>query len=296
MHTSVLLHESIDNLALKDGDVVVDGTVGAGGHASEICKRAKVHLFAFDMDTDALKRSEVRIKETGCEPTMIEGNFSDIKAHLAKRGVTQVDKILLDLGLSSYQLGESGRGFSFKYDEPLLMTMKKNPSEEDVTAYDIVNTWSETTLADIIYGFGEERYARRIAKAIVEAREHHPIERTGELVDIITNAVPKAYARGKIHPATRTFQAIRIAVNRELELLPQALADMTDMLAPGGRLAVITFHSLEDRIVKTTFMQESKNGRVIKITKKPIVPSFVETKENPRSRSAKLRVVEKVLL
>jgi 16S rRNA (cytosine1402-N4)-methyltransferase len=296
MHTSVLLHESIDNLALKDGDVVVDGTVGAGGHASEICKRAKVHLFAFDMDTDALKRSEVRIKETGCEPTMIEGNFSDIKAHLAKRGVTQVDKILLDLGLSSYQLGESGRGFSFKYDEPLLMTMKKNPSEEDVTAYDIVNTWSETTLADIIYGFGEERYARRIAKAIVEAREHHPIERTGELVDIITNAVPKAYARGKIHPATRTFQAIRIAVNRELELLPQALADMTDMLAPGGRLAVITFHSLEDRIVKTTFMQESKNGRVIKITKKPIVPSFEETKENPRSRSAKLRVVEKVLL
>lgn len=296
MHTSVLLHESIDNLALKDGDVVVDGTVGAGGHASEICKRAKVHLFAFDMDTDALKRSEVRIKETGCEPTMIEGNFSDIKAHLAKRGVTQVDKILLDLGLSSYQLGESGRGFSFKYDEPLLMTMKKNPSEEDVTAYDIVNTWSETTLADIIYGFGEERYARRIAKAIVEAREHHPIERTGELVDIITNAVPKAYARGKIHPATRTFQAIRIAVNRELELLPQALADMTDMLAPGGRLAVITFHSLEDRIVKTTFMQESKNGRVIKITKKPIVSSFEETKENPRSRSAKLRVVEKVLL
>lgn len=296
MHTSVLLHESIDNLALKDGDVVVDGTVGAGGHASEICKRAKVHLFAFDMDTDALKRSEVRIKETGCEPTMIEGNFSDIKAHLVKRGVTQVDKILLDLGLSSYQLGESGRGFSFKYDEPLLMTMKKNPSEEDVTAYDIVNTWSETTLADIIYGFGEERYARRIAKAIVEAREHHPIERTGELVDIITNAVPKAYARGKIHPATRTFQAIRIAVNRELELLPQALADMTDMLAPGGRLAVITFHSLEDRIVKTTFMQESKNGRVIKITKKPIVPSFEETKENPRSRSAKLRVVEKVLL
>ncbi len=295
MHTSVLLHESIDGLDIKPNAVVVDGTVGAGGHSTGVCKRqSSVKLFCFDMDTDALARSKERIQSAGCKAEMIEGNFAGMKEELAKRGVDLVDGIILDLGLSSYQFGASGRGFSFFHNEPLVMTLKKNPNAGDVTAYDVVNSWSEESLADIIYGFGEERYARRIAKAIVERRKEKNFENTGELAECISLSVPVAYRHGKIHPATKTFQAIRIAVNSELEVLRKGLYAGVELLHSGGRMAVISFHSLEDRIVKNTFMKYEKEGFVKRITKKPIVPSAEEVKDNPRSRSAKLRIIEKI--
>ena len=201
---------------------------------------------------------------------------------------------MLDLGLSSDQFETSGRGFTFKNDEPLLMTFKKNPDQGDLTAYQIVNTWEEENIADVIYGYGEEKYSRRIAKAIVNYREKKAIEKTSELVEIISNSVPVFYKRGRIHPATRTFQALRIAVNDELNTLKRGLERGFARLASGGRIAVISFHSLEDRIVKNFNKEKEELEQARIITKKPIVPSEDEVRENPRSRSAKLRILEKI--
>jgi 16S rRNA (cytosine1402-N4)-methyltransferase len=296
MHTSVLLNESVEGLGLKKGDVVVDGTAGAGGHSAEICKREKsVKIIAFDLDGQALKHAEKMIAKAGCKPLMINANFKNMASELEKEGITEVDKIILDFGISSDQLDESGRGFTFLKDEPLLMTMKKDLKEEDLTAKEIVNNWSEENLATIIYGYGEEKYSRKIAKAIVEARKQKEIETTWQLVEILNNTVGKSYKSQKIHPATRTFQALRIAVNDELETIRKGLVEGIGILKKGGKMSVISFHSLEDRIVKNIFNEYAKNGEIKKITKKPIVAGEKERIENPRARSAKLRVIEKII-
>lgn len=296
MHTSVLLQESIDGLGLAKGDVVVDGTAGAGGHSAEICKREQsVKIVAFDLDGQALKYAEKVIAKAGCKPLMINANFRNMASELEKEGITQVDKIILDFGISSDQLDESGRGFTFLKDEPLLMTMKKDLTDADLTAKEIVNTWSEENIATIIYGYGEEKYSRKIAKAICEARKEKEIETTFELVEILNLAVGKSYKSQKIHFATRTFQALRIAVNDELETIRKGLVEGINILKIGGRMSVISFHSLEDRIVKNIFNDYSKEGSIKKISKKPIVAGEKERLVNPRARSAKLRVIEKII-
>jgi len=294
-HISVLLNESIDGLQIKPGEVIIDGTLGGGGHTLEIIKRfgSKVKIICLDLDSDAIIRSKKLIDETDSDVIYENIGFQDIDKVLSKIGVESVDKILLDLGLSSFQLEEGERGFSFLKNEPLLMTMKKNPSADDITAYSIVNTWDEETLADIIYGFGEERHSRKIAKAIVEARLEKEIKTTFDLSEIINKAVGKFYKGKKINPSTRTFQAIRIATNSELLNLEQVIQKGFSHLTKGGRIAIITFHSLEDRIVKKAFVELKEKGLASIITKKPIVPTETEIKLNPRSRSSKLRLIEK---
>lgn len=296
MHISVLKSESIDGLNIKDGDVIVDGTLGGGGHTLEIIKRYgnKVKIVGLDLDSDAIERTKKLINGTDSDVKFFSIGFQAIDEVLNELGIASVDKIILDLGLSSFQLEESGRGFSFQKDEPLLMTMKKNINEEDLTAGDIVNTWEEETLADIIYGFGEERYARKIAKKIVEARKEKEIETTFDLVRIIEDACGKYYKKMKIHPATKTFQALRIATNNELINLQEVIKDGFNRLSKGGRMSIITFHSLEDRIVKNAFRDLKKNKLAEIINKKPITPNKEEIKSNLRSRSAKLRIIEKL--
>ncbi len=295
-HISVLLNESIDGLNIQKGDIVIDGTLGGGGHSLEILKRFKdsITLICFDLDNDAIKRSKKIIGEDRKNVFYVNKGFDEIDSTLKSLGLDRVDKILLDLGISSFQLEESGRGFSFQKDEPLLMTMNKNPKDEDLTAHEIVNNWGEETLADIIYGFGEEKFARKIARAIVAERELNEIKTTFDLVRIIEKAVGFKYRGRKIHPATKTFQALRIATNLELTRLEKVLKNGFEKLSHKGRFSIITFHSLEDRIVKRTFVELSKNGLAINITKKPILPSEGEIKDNPRSRSAKLRLLEKI--
>lgn len=295
-HISVLKNESIDGLSIKKGDIIIDGTLGGGGHTVEMIKRfgKDIKIIGFDLDIDAKARTENVIGDLPNDFTFINKGFQDIDIVLKEMGVDRVDGILLDLGISSFQLEVAGRGFSFLKDEPLLMTMKKNPTDEDLTALDIVNTWEEQTLADIIYGFGEEKYSRKIAKAIVEARKENDIKTTFDLVRIIDKAVGKNYRGLKIHPATRTFQALRIATNSELTNLEQVIKKGFDFLKKGGRMSVITFHSLEDRIVKKSFVNLKNNQLVNIINKKPILPSEEEIKQNPRSRSAKLRIIEKI--
>jgi 16S rRNA (cytosine1402-N4)-methyltransferase len=295
MHESVLLKESIDGLDLHDGDVVVDGTLGRAGHAIEASKRAKdIFIIGIDRDLDALTESKEKLeqaaKETGAKFRLFRGNFRDMDKFVAEAGKPAADKIILDLGLSSPHLDSSGRGFSFRNDEPLLMTMEKEPGKDAFTARDIVNGWAEEDIANVIYAYGEERYARRIARAIVAAREAAPIETTHRLVEIVQSAVPGMYKRGKIHPATRTFQALRIAVNDELGSLREGLNKAFAALSTGGRMAVISFHSLEDRIAKTAMKQWQKEGKGDQLTKKPVTPSEEERSANPRSRSAKLRI------
>lgn len=295
MHTSVLLEETLEFLKVGTGSVIVDGTLGGGGHSEALCKRyPSIHLIGLDQDEDAFPRAEKRLKDAGCTYTLIHSNFRNIDTAISGIDVPHVDGILLDLGVSSFQLDSAERGFSFMRDEPLQMTMKKEVTPEDVTAYDIVNTWSEETIIAILKGYGEERYAKAIARAIVKAREQGPIERTLELVDIILGSVPRVYLHGRIHPATRTFQSIRIAANDELGALDEGLRKGFEALHAGGRLVVISFHSLEDRIVKRFFQEMAKDEKGILITKKPVVPTEEEQRENPRSRSAKLRVIEKI--
>lgn len=278
-HVSVMTAEVLQALAVKDGDVVVDATYGAGGHSAALKKAAKIKLIALDADP-----------ATG----VIEANFGDLEKVLAKSLPVdvQVDKVLFDLGWNMGQLS-SGRGFSFMYDEPLNMSYGAKP-RSGFTAAEALNEWSEETLANAIFGYGEERYARRIAKAIVARRKIQPFTTTLELVEAVRDSVPAAYRRGRINPATKTFQALRIAVNDELGTLKQGLAAAWDALAPGGRIAVITFHSIEDRIVKRYFAQlvKEKNGKLL--YKKPLAPSAVEVKSNQASRSAKLRAIEKI--
>lgn len=295
VHKTVLLHETIQGLNLNSKSVVVDATFGGGGHTLEICKLYKdIKIFAIDQDKDAFKKAESKFKGIKCDIKFINLNFRQIGE---QEDLKNFDGIMFDLGLSSDQLENSGRGFSFLKDEPLLMNMKskkENPSSEDITALEVVNTWEEKNLADIIYGYGEERFSRRIAKGIVEARKKSKIETTFDLVKIISESVPAVYRRGKINCATKTFQALRIAVNDELGALKEGIEKGFQGLNVGGRMAVISFHSLEDRIVKRFFKQLEQEGKVILINKKPIIPTKEEIINNNRSRSAKLRILEKI--
>ncbi len=287
IHRTVLLNETIEGLNLNDKSIVVDATFGGGGHSVEICRRYKsVKIIALDQDGSTWGR--VKDKFIDCNIKFININFRDLNL-----SNDSVDAIIFDLGLSSDQLENSGRGFSFMKDEPLLMTMKDNLRPEDVTASDIVNTWSEESLADIIYGYGEERYSRRIAKGIIEARKKEKIETTDDLVKVISEAVPAVYRRGRLHFATRTFQALRIAVNDELNTLQIGLEKGFSALKGEGRMAVISFHSLEDRVVKRFYKNKEKEKEAKLINKKIITASKEELKNNPRSRSAKLRILIK---
>lgn len=296
VHVTVLLKETIDYLELQKGDIVLDGTLGAGGHTLSMLERMNGEIFVVgtDLDQNAINRSLERIKNAGFESqvSLIKTNFADVEKALGETHIRSINKAILDLGFSSNQLEVEERGFSFMKDEPLIMTLSDDP--EDVTAYDVVNHWGEETIADIIYGFGEEQFSRRIAKAIVEARKTKAIQTTFELAEIVKNSVPMFYQKGRIHPATKTFQAIRIAVNKELENLKTFLASLPQIMASKGRVSIISFHSLEDRIVKRTFHQMERDGLGTRITKKPIIPSPEEIHENPRARSAKLRVFEMI--
>ncbi|MEK7134089.1 MAG: 16S rRNA (cytosine(1402)-N(4))-methyltransferase RsmH [Patescibacteria group bacterium] len=294
-HKSVLLHEAIVGLAIRADDTVVDATLGGAGHARAIAVLlgAEGMLIGIDADHDAVERARTALAGVAPKTLCIEGNFRDLAVELQSHDVKQIDKALFDLGWSSYQL-DGGRGFSLKSDEPLLMTYAKEPKSGALTAATIVNTWAESSIADVIYGWGEERYSRRIAKAIVERREKKPFATANELVETISSAVPPRYRFGRIHPATRTFQALRIAVNDELGAFEQGLKAAWEALAPRGRIAVISFHSIEDRIVKQMFKQWEETGEGTRVTRKPLVASAGEIRENPRSRSAKLRIIQKI--
>lgn len=295
-HIPVLKDESIDGLAIKKGDIIVDGTLGGGGHTFEMIKRYNdsIKIIGLDLDIDAKSRTEILIGDTPSNFIFANSGFQDIDKVLKDLKIENVDGILLDLGISSFQLEVAGRGFSFLKDEPLLMTMKKEITEEDLTAREIVNTWEEENIADIIYGFGEEKYSRKIAKKIVEARKEKEINTTFDLVKIIQDAVGGYYKGLRIHPATRTFQALRIATNSELSNLEEVLDKGFNCLKKGGRMSIISFHSLEDRIVKRAFVGLKEKGLAKIINKKPIISTEAELKSNPRSRSAKLRLLEKI--
>lgn len=294
-HAPVLLHESIDSLLLSTGDIYLDGTLGGAGHASEVAKRfgSSVTIIGLDRSLESVEKGQERLRTLGAKAYLVNESFRNLDEVLYDLGIGPVDAILFDLGISSDQLDDSGRGFTFQKDEPLLMTMKEVPGENDLTASIILNTFDRDTLEIILRGFGEERYSRRIADEIVRRREEKLFETTFELVEAVRAATPKFYEGGRLHPATRTFQALRIAVNEELTALEEGLAKGFKALSEGGRFAVISFHSLEDRIVKNFFRDRSHEGRAVAITKKPIVPTDEETRINPRSRSAKLRVLEK---
>ena len=306
-HTSVLLYETVDSLNIRPDGIYVDGTMGGGGHSLEIAKRLTTgRLICIDQDPNAHEAAGKRLAEYKDRITFVRDNFGNIANILDSLGIEKIDGMLLDIGVSSHQLDEAERGFSYQQDAPLDMRM--NP-DRPFSAYDVVNGYDEDELDRVIFTYGEERWARRIAQFIVKEREAKPIETTGELVDIIKKAVPKGARKDGPHPAKRTFQAIRIEVNGELEVLQRAIDDVAARLAVGGRLCIITFHYLEDRIVKEAFRKQENPcicppqfpvcvcgkkplGRVI--TRKPILPSKEELEENPRSRSAKLRVLEGV--
>ena len=306
-HKSVLLEESIEALHIRPDGIYVDGTLGGGGHSYEICRRLsdRGRLIGIDQDAAAIAAATKRLEEFKDRVTIVRSNYCDMKKELGKLGITSVDGVILDLGVSSYQLDEAERGFTYREDAPLDMRMDQR---QTLSAKEVVNDYSEMELDHIIRDYGEERFAKNIAKHIVSARKEKQLETTGELIHVIKAAIPaKARATGG-HPAKRTFQAIRIEVNRELYVLDHSLGDMIDLLNDKGRICVITFHSLEDRIVKNKF-RESENpctcpkefpvcicgkkpkGRVI--TRKPIVPSEEELEENTRSKSSKLRVFER---
>ena len=306
-HISVLLQECLDGLDIKPNGIYVDGTLGGAGHSSQIAKRLTTgRLIGIDRDPVALAAAGERLKPYEKNVTLVHSNFCEIAQVLRDLDIPGVDGILLDLGVSSPQLDDGARGFSYMADAPLDMRMN---GEDTLTARTVVNTWSQEELRRILYTYGEERYAPQIAAAICRRRETAPIETTLELVDIIRSAMPPAALREKQHPAKRSFQAIRIAVNDELGSVEKVMEDAIPLLNPGGRLAVITFHSLEDRIVKTAMTAASKGctcppsfpvcvcGKkplVKLVSRKPIVATDEELEENPRSRSAKLRVCEKL--
>lgn len=290
MHISVLAKEAIEGLRIRPGSTILDGTVGGGGHSRMICELVgeRGKLFGIDLDADALERGRAATEALPCSAEFLEGNFRDMEKLLGEKGTSSVDGILLDLGLSSFQLEGSGRGFSFQRDEPLLMTFGKSPS--GLTAFEIVNSWNRDDIARILYEYAEEHASYRIADAIVERRRTRPIESAEDLAETILVSMPR---RGRVHPATKTFQALRMAVNDELDALRDALGSAWNLLKSEGRLAVISFHSLEDRIVKEFMRSKSQEGVGTLVTKKPITPERQEILENPRSRSAKLRIIEK---
>lgn len=298
-HVSVLLQEAIEGLNLKAGAVALDATLGVGGHTKAIAEKigAKGTLVGIDADSAAITRAKATLSDFGFkgEIKFFNTNFRNLDLVLKDANVEKIDAALFDLGLSSPQIEISGRGFSFKQDEPLVMTFAEEPKPEEVTALDVVNSWSEETLTLIILSYGEEKFARRIARAIIENREAHPITSTTELSAIIEQAIPYgARKKQKIHPATRTFQGIRMAVNDEVGALNDALPKAFEALNASGRMAVISFHSIEDRIVKRYFQEKAKEGVAKIITKRPLIATDEETKENPRARSAKLRILEKI--
>lgn len=295
MHIPVLLKETIDSLNLQNGDVVIDCTINRGGHSKEICEKIGESgtLIGIDVDKNALNEVGKKLKSAKCKVILEQENFRNLDKVLEKNRIQKANAILLDLGFSSNQMDDSGRGFSFQRNEPLLMTFKEILKEEDLTAKEIVNTWDEKNIADIIYGYGEEKFSRQIAKKIVEFRYEKPIETTQDLVSAIEKAVPNWYKHKKIHFATKTFQALRITANDEIRALKEVLPKAIGVLEENGRLAVISFHSIEDRIVKQFFKEQDNAGKGQVITKKPIVSNIDEVKSNPRSRSAKLRVFER---
>lgn len=292
MHIPVLLQEVISGLQASKGEVILDATVGGGGHSEALCKSVGngATFICLDADRDAIERSRERLNGCGCTFLFYETNYRYLDTALSALGITGINRALFDLGLSSFHLEESGRGFSFMRDEPLLMTFGKGVGEETLTARTVVNEWSEETLATLIESYGEERQAKRIAARIVESRKQKPIATTAELAAIVLSVVKR---KGKIHPATKTFQALRIAVNDEFQGLKEGLRKAWDALLPGGRIAAISFHSMEDRVVKNFFREQDREGTGTVITKKPIVPGEKERNENPHSRSAKLRIIEK---
>ena len=293
-HKTVLLNESIENLKLRKGSIFFDGTLGGAGHSLKVCSDfgGTVRIIATDKDNLAIRNAKDKLSEFGCNADLILDDYRNIDKVLTNLSVEKVDGILLDLGLSSDQLDTSGRGFTFRNNEPLLMTFSEN--EQKVNAKVILNNWGEETIADILYGYSDERYSRRIAKAIVECRKVKPIKTTFDLVEIIKNSVPAGYRRGKTHFATKTFQALRIAVNDEITALKEGMNKGWGFLKNRGRMAIISFHSVEDREVKNYFKEKAKSGEGRLINKKPIIPTDEEINENPRARSAKLRVIEKI--
>lgn len=306
-HLSVLLEECIENLKIKPTGIYIDGTMGGGGHSLAICQKLTTgRLIAIDQDLHAHKAAKKTLKDHLNKVTFVHDNFANIKSILQNLGMEKVNGVLLDIGVSSHQLDEAERGFSYQKEAPLDMRMDNT---HDFSAYDVVNTYSEEQLYQVIWKYGEERWAKRIAKFIIEQRKQKAIETTTEFVECIKKAVPKGARKDGPHPAKRTFQAIRIEVNKELEVLEKAIMDATEQLNPGGRLCIITFHSLEDRIVKNAFRLQQNPctcpkefpvcicgkkpmGKVI--TKKAILPSQQELEQNHRSRSAKLRVLERI--
>lgn len=306
-HKSVLLEETIRNLKVKPDGIYVDGTLGGGGHAYEVCRQlsAKGSLIGIDQDEAAIEAAGERLQEFGDRVTIIRSNYCNMKKELQKIGISSVDGIVLDLGVSSYQLDNAERGFTYREDVPLDMRMDQRGSR---TARDIVNTYTENELYRVLRDYGEEKFAKKIARNICTARSEKPIETTGELIELIKQSIPMKMRAVGGHPAKKTFQAIRIELNQELEVLRNSLDDMIELLNDGGRICIITFHSLEDRIVKTIFRRnenpctcppdfpvcvcgKTSMGRVI--TRKPILPDEEEIAVNKRSKSAKLRVFER---
>ena len=307
-HKSVLLEETIRNLKVKPDGIYVDGTLGGGGHAYEVCRQlsAKGSLIGIDQDEAAIEAAGERLQEFGDRVTIIRSNYCNMKKELQKIGITSVDGITLDLGVSSFQLDNAERGFTYREDVPLDMRMDQRGSR---TARDIVNTYTENELYRVLRDYGEEKFAKKIARNICTARTDKPIETTGELIELIKQSIPMKMRAVGGHPAKKTFQAIRIELNQELEVLRNSLDDMIELLNDGGRICIITFHSLEDRIVKTIFKRNENPctcppdfpvcvcgkmsmGKVI--TRKPIIPNEEEIAENKRSKSAKLRVFERI--
>ena len=305
-HKSVLLNETIDGLNIKPDGIYVDGALGGGGHAYEVCRRLgeKGSIVGIDQDAAAIEAASARLKDFGEKVTIVRSNYCDMKSKLHELGIDKVDGIVLDLGVSSYQLDTAERGFSYREDAPLDMRMD---TRQKMTARDIVNDYTEADLYRVIRDYGEDKFAKNIAKHIVQARAVKPVETTAELSEIIRASIPMKFQKKSGHPAKRTFQAIRIELNRELDVLRDSLDDMIDLLNPGGRLCIITFHSLEDRIVKSAFRKNEnpctcppdfpvcvcgKKSKGSIITKKPILPSEEELEYNSRSKSAKLRIFE----
>ena len=306
-HVSVLLRETVDGLNVRPDGTYVDATLGGGGHAYEVCSRlgGKGRFIGIDQDADAIEAAGRRLEGFGEKVTIIRSNYRDMKPELHRIGIDSVDGIVLDLGVSSYQLDTAERGFSYRVDAPLDMRMDRR---QKMTARDIVNGYSESELYRVIRDYGEDRFAKNIAKHIAAEREKHLIETTGQLNEVISRAIPMKIRKTSGHPSKRTFQAIRIELNHELDVLRDSLDEMIDMLNPGGRICIITFHSLEDRIVKSAFRKNEdpcicpKNfpvcvcGRTPKgrvVTRKPILPSEEEMASNSRSKSAKLRIFER---
>ena len=305
-HKSVLLNETIDGLNIKPDGIYVDGTLGGGGHAYEVCRRLgeKGSIVGIDQDAAAIEAASARLKDFGEKVTIVRSNYCDMKSKLHELGIDKVDGIVLDLGVSSYQLDTAERGFSYREDAPLDMRMD---TRQKMTARDIVNDYTEADLYRVIRDYGEDKFAKNIAKHIVQARAVKPVETTAELSEIIRASIPMKFQKKSGHPAKRTFQAIRIELNRELDVLRESLDGMIDLLDDGGRICIITFHSLEDRIVKTIFRKNEnpctcppdfpvcvcgKKSKGSIITKKPILPSEEELEYNSRSKSAKLRIFE----